>query len=212
MNITIKNFLIGFLVSFLGSLPLGYLNILGIDLYLERGLTELFYFIFGIISIEILVIYFTLIFAQKIATNKTLLRYISIFSIFFLFGLSLIFFMKNNQNSNYTSTFNDYVTYSSFSIGIILNCLNFLQIPFWAGWNLYLLNNEWIKITKIGNVGYLLGTGLGIFLGMLFLIVSVNELSTFFGLSLNKKINQFFPVVFFLLAVWSVIHYFKKHK
>ena len=120
--------------------------------------------------------------------------------------------MKNNQNSNYTSTFNDYVTYSSFSIGIILNCLNFLQIPFWAGWNLYLLNNEWIKITKIGNVGYLLGTGLGIFLGMLFLIVSVNELSTFFGLSLNKKINQFFPVVFFLLAVWSVIHYFKKHK
>ena len=60
--VNIKNILVGFLVSFIGSIPLGYLNVIGFEIYKYQGLTTTIFYLLGVICIEFFVIYCTLIF------------------------------------------------------------------------------------------------------------------------------------------------------
>jgi len=56
----IKNILVGFLVSFIGSIPLGYLNVVGYDVYRNTGLNATIHYLLGVILIEFFVIFGTL--------------------------------------------------------------------------------------------------------------------------------------------------------
>ena len=88
---TLKNILVGFVVSFLGSIPLGYLNVIGFDIYHQSGLPSVIPYLFGVVSVEVFVIYFTLIFAQQLTSNKKLLRFIEGFSVVFMVILEIMF-------------------------------------------------------------------------------------------------------------------------
>ena len=81
----LKNIGVGFLVSFLGSIPLGYLNVIGFDIYNHAGIASVVPYLFGVITVEVFVIYFTLIFANQLISNKKLLKIIAGFSVLFMF-------------------------------------------------------------------------------------------------------------------------------
>ncbi len=209
--IKIKNLLVGFLVSFVGSFPLGYLNIVGFQLYQKSGIATLIYFILGIITIEIFVIYFTLIFAKRLSENKKLNKYIEIFGIVFMFLLAFIFYYQSKVSNSNQTDLSKYISYSPFFIGIILNCLNFLQLPFWTSWNLYLLNRKFISVDKSNKYFYVIGTLLGIFLGMLSLILSLDLVATNFE-SLSKIIlSTLIPLLFLGLAIFQGYKFWKKY-
>ena len=80
----LKNIFVGFLVSFLGSIPLGYLNVVGFEIYQRVGLLSTLYYLGGVILIEFVVILSTLLFAKKLMENKRLLKFIEGFSVFFM--------------------------------------------------------------------------------------------------------------------------------
>ncbi len=88
----LKNIGVGFLVSFLGSIPLGYLNVIGFDIYNHEGIASVVPYLFGVITVEAFVIYFTLIFANQLISNKKLLKIIAGFSVLFMFLLAYIFY------------------------------------------------------------------------------------------------------------------------
>ncbi len=105
--VNIKNILVGFLVSFIGSIPLGYLNVIGFEIYKQQGLTTTIFYSLGVICIEFFVIYFTLIFANKLTLNIKLTKYIEGFSIVFMFILAYVFyFNSNSKTENSTNYFN----------------------------------------------------------------------------------------------------------
>jgi hypothetical protein len=95
----LKNIFVGFLVSFIGSIPLGYLNIVGYEVYKSFGLNETIFYLLGVISIELFVIYFTLIFANKLIENKKLIKFIEAFSIVFMFLLAYIFYSSASKET-----------------------------------------------------------------------------------------------------------------
>lgn len=212
---SLKNILVGFLISFLGSIPLGYLNLVGLEIYTKSGLHDLVFFLFGVIVIESLVIYFTLLFAKQLLNNKNIMKMIDFFAVGFLFVLAFVFYFNFNFNFNSTAqstdTFQNYLIYSPFVIGIVLNCFNFLQLPFWASWNLYLLNGKYIEADRNLKYYYVAGTLAGVFLGMLSLIV---VLETFFQKT-NKFsrliIPVFIPCFFILLGGIQVYKVYKKY-
>ncbi|HCQ13823.1 hypothetical protein, partial [Flavobacterium sp.] len=170
----LKNIFVGFLISFIGSIPLGYLNVVGYEVYKKFGIEETVFYLFGVISIEFLVIYFTLLFANQLIGNKKLIKFIEAFSIIFMFLLAYIFYSSASKEAENQSVLEKYVDYSPFVVGLILSCLNFIQIPFWTSWNLYLLNGNYIEISKSRKYFYVLGTVLGTFCGMLVLILSLD--------------------------------------
>jgi hypothetical protein len=207
----LKNISVGFVVSFLGSIPLGYLNLAGLEIYSKSGLNNLIYFLFGVIFVETFVIYFTLIFARQLVKNKKLMKIIDLFSVVFMFALAFVFYFSYNQTTKTDINLRDYFIYSPFVIGVVLNCLNVLQLPFWTSWNLYLLNAKYITIERKLKYYYIAGTLIGIFLGMFSLIIL---LQTIF-----QKTNQFskyvmpviIPLFFIVLGSIQVYKVYKKY-
>ena len=96
----LKNIGVGFLVSFIGSIPLGYLNIIGFEIYTKSNILQLIYYLFGVLIIEGIVIYGTFYFANKLNMNPKLKKWISIFSVLFLIFLTYYFYPTESQNIN----------------------------------------------------------------------------------------------------------------
>ena len=173
----LKNIFFGFIVSFLGSLPLGYLNIIGVEVLSEWGINSVVFYLLGVILVEAVVIYFTVIFANQLAASKKLMKSIDFFAIFFLLMIAYLFYVNSNQTVESHNYLENYVQYSPFIIGMVLCGLNFLQIPFWMGWNLYLLNAKSISLERNLKFYYILGTLVGTFFGMLLVIILLDSLS-----------------------------------
>lgn len=205
--INLKNIGVGFLVSFIGSIPLGYLNVIGFQIYEKSGLQPTIHYLLGVICIEFLVIYFTLIFAEKLAENKRLTKYIEGFSVLFMFILAAVFYFGSNSKTDYTSSFN----YSPFVLGMVLSCLNFIQIPFWTGWNLYLLNGKYIEISNTRKYAYVVGTVIGTFFGMLTLVLSLHYFATNVDFVANYLMKVIIPSVFLILGIFQGIKFYRKH-
>jgi hypothetical protein len=207
----LKNSIVGFLVSFIGSIPLGYLNIIGFEINAKLGMKSLVFYLLGVISVEIVVIYFTLLFAKKLVANQKLMKAIDIFGILFLLLLAYSFYSHANQTTESKANLEVYLKYSPFLAGFFLNCLNFLQLPFWTGWNLYLMNGNYISIEKKGKYYYIFGTALGTFLGMLTLIGVLQTLSENTS-GFSKYIMPIvIPLFFVVLACLQIFKVYKKY-
>jgi hypothetical protein len=207
----VKNIIVGFIVSFVGSLPLGYLNIVGVEVFSKFGINSLVSYLFGVIVIEAVVIYFTVIFANQLMNNKKLMKGIDFFAVFFLLLLAYLFYAHSNQTAEEHNYLEGYVQYSPFLIGMVLCGLNFLQIPFWMAWNLYLMNANHISLVHKLKFHYIFGTLVGTFFGMLAVIVLLDSLSqnTF---SFSKYIMPVcIPLFFVVLAFFQTFKVYKKY-
>lgn len=207
----LKNIFVGFLISFIGSIPLGYLNIIGFEIYSKFGIKDLIFYLLGVVSVEVFVIYFTLVFAEKLVNNKKLMKVVDYFSVVFLIILGYSFYAHSNQTTSNHGDLEKYITYSPFLIGLVLNCVNFLQLPFWTGWNLYLMNGNYIAVETNLKYYYVAGTLIGTFLGMLALVLILNTLSqntTFFS---KYVISVIIPLFFIVLAFIQMSKVYKKY-
>jgi threonine/homoserine/homoserine lactone efflux protein len=172
---------------------------------------SLVFYLLGVISVEIVVIYFTLLFAKKLVANQKLMKAIDIFGILFLLLLAYSFYSHANQTTESKANLEVYLKYSPFLAGFFLNCLNFLQLPFWTGWNLYLMNGNYISIEKKGKYYYIFGTALGTFLGMLTLIGVLQTLSENTS-GFSKYIMPIvIPLFFVVLACLQIFKVYKKY-
>lgn len=207
----LKNIFVGFLVSFVGSIPLGYLNIIGFEIYSKSGLTALIDYLAGVIIIEGIVIYLTLAFANQLSQNKKLIKYIEIFSIFFMLLLAYSFYFQGDADGEGESGLTKYINYSSFVIGIIFSSLNFIQIPFWLGWNLYLVNGNYISLQKNIRLLYVFGTLIGTFFGMLCLVLFLNMVDQKADRVSGYVIARIIPLFFLGLAVYQTYKFYGKY-
>lgn len=207
----LQNIFVGFLVSFIGSLPLGYLNIVGYEVFQQSGLYTTILYLLGVISIECIVIYLTLIFANQLMNNKKLIRFIEGFSVVFMFLLAFIFYSSATKETAQTSVLEKYIDYSPYVVGVILSCLNFIQIPFWTGWNLYLLNGNYIEISNSRKYFYVIGTVIGTFAGMLALILSLNYLTLQTDFLAKYLMKFIIPIVFVGLGLFQAFSFYKKY-
>lgn len=207
----LKNILVGFIVSFVGSIPLGYLNIVGFEVYSKTGINELFLYLLGVISVEVFVIYFTLIFANKLIQNKKLLKYIEVFSIFFMFLLAYVFYSQSNSSIHNQNALDKYNSYSPYLLGLILSCFNFVQIPFWIGWNLYLINGKYINVNKYFKILYVSGTMMGTFSGMVVFVLFLNLISESSSKLSQYLMSHIIPLFFIGMGLFQAYKFYKKY-
>lgn len=207
----IKNIFVGFLVSFIGSIPLGYLNLVGFEIYSKLGTSSLLLFLFGVLVVEMFVIHFTLLFAKQLVSNKKLMKVIDFFAIFFLLILACTFYFSGNTSLNSPSVLEKYAAFSPFLIGLGLSAINFVQVPFWTGWNLYLMNGNYITVAKKLKLYYIAGTLAGTFAGMLALILLLSVLAQRTTSFSTFVVPVLFPLFFVVLALFQIIKVYKKY-
>jgi hypothetical protein len=144
--------------------------------------------------------------------NKKLIQYIEGFSVLFMFLLAYIFYSSATKQATETSVLEKYVEYSPFVVGVILSSLNFIQIPFWTSWNLYLLNGNYIEISKSRKYFYVVGTLIGTFSGMLVLILSLNFVTNETDFLAKYLMKVIIPVVFIGLGLYQAFSFYRKYK
>ena len=190
---------------------MGYLNVVGYDVFKKFGLNETVFYLLGVISIEFFVIFFTLLFANQLIANQKLLKFIEGFSVVFMFVLAFIFYGSASSETTNPSVLERYVNYSPFVVGLILSSLNFIQVPFWTSWNLYLLNGNYIEISKSRKYFYVFGTVIGTFSGMLVLILSLDYVTNQTDFLTKYLMKVIIPLVFIILGLVQGFKFYKKY-
>lgn len=206
----LKNILIGFLVSFIGSIPLGYLNIVGFQIYTTLGIRSTITYLFGVITIEFFFIYFSLLFADQLIKMTKFIRFIECFSVLFMFFMAYVFYFGFKSETLNSTTISKYANYP-FWFGMILSGSNLIQIPFWTSWNLYLLNENYIEISKSKKYFYILGTISGTFTGMLILILSLSYITNQTDIFAKYLMRVIFTTVFVSLGIYKGIKFYRKY-
>lgn len=206
----LKNTFVGFLVSFAGSVPLGYLNIAGYEIFAYKGWSALLPYVGGVIAVEAIIIYGTLAFADLLSSKERLIRGIEIFSIVFMFTLSILFFIKTGNASDEVF-FRRYFDHSPFVIGLILSAMNFMQLPFWMAWNLYVVNNNHAKTSGNLKLFYLIGTLIGSSAGIIGISVTLDYAGRSSAYLSENIIPYLFPVVFAIIGIVQSIQFYRKY-
>lgn len=126
-------FFIGFVISFLGSLPLGTLNILVANLA-YKDYKEAIWFGLGAIIIEMLIVVVGIKTVQHLNRLYYLVRIMKVFMVSVLFLISWLSFqnfLATNIQGQGTSLFFESHTFIS---GMVLSLINPLHLPFWMTW------------------------------------------------------------------------------
>lgn len=198
----------GFAISFAGSVPLGYLNLIGYEVLKNGSFQMLIGYLSGVVAIEAVVIAATLAFAKILSSSPGLLKGISWFSIIFLIVLAFVTW-TSPEGSTLSQQFSPKGFVAAVFLGLTLSALNFVQIPFWLGWNLYLESNKTLSADAMSRTAYILSAIAGTFCGMLVLIFSIFKLSGFS--SLLRWFNVVIPLVFLMMAAIQGWKLFQKY-
>lgn len=176
----LRIFFTGMFISFLGTLPLGTLNVSAMQISVSDGIRPAFYFAFGALLVEVIYVRLSLVAMNWVRKQKRLLLILEWLTLFIIVALSLASFyaatqpvvQKNPILSN---------TLHRFWLGALMSALNPVQIPFWFGWSTVLFSRNVLQPRESHFNAYIAGIGLGTLIG--------NSLFIFGGMLLVNKLN-----------------------
>jgi threonine/homoserine/homoserine lactone efflux protein len=177
----LRIFITGLFISFLGSLPLGTLNIAAMQIAISDGILQALYFSTGSLLAEVIYVRLSLIGLDWIRKQEKIFRVLEWVTLTIVVALAISSFYAAlhpsvNKNVILSSTLH------RFFLGLIMSALNPMQIPFWFGWSTVLLTKN-ILLPKNSHYNiYIIGIGVGTLLG--------NCVFIFGGKLIADKINN----------------------
>lgn len=173
-------FITGMFISFLGTLPLGTLNVSAMQISVSDGIRPALYFAFGALLVEIIYVRLSLVAMNWVSQKKKLLFALEWVTLIVLAALSISSFYAAMQP---VVTSNPMLsnTVHRFWLGAMMSAINPVQIPFWFGWSTVLFTRNILHPIESNYLTYMAGIGLGTFAG--------NCLFIFGGKLLVSKLN-----------------------
>lgn len=166
----IQTLVVAFIISYLGSIPPGSINISVMQLAMQKKRRAAFFFAFAASAIEFIYAGFTVQFHILFNTNEQIADYFRIITSVALIGLGLWnLFLTTTSDSIQIK--NEESGRKGFLKGLMLGILNPMTIPFWLAITTYLENDKIISVHGFNFWIYLIGLSTGTF--CLLLTVSV---------------------------------------
>ncbi len=182
-------FFLGTAVSFIGSIPIGAINLNVIKTSLVEGFRPALFFSFGATLIEFFYSFIAIQILDFIPDLHQYGTWFNIAAVPFFLTMGIQSFKSKQQVKK------EAAVKKSFYSGILVSILNPLQIPFWIVWNSYFLKNGWITKDFFLLNFYVLGTGIGalLFLSLVSYIAGKYRLDASKSLYwMNKGVGLFF--------------------
>jgi len=160
----VKVFFWGMMVSFLGSLPLGTLNVAAMQISVQESVQNAILFAFGSLSVEMIYVRISLVGINWVRKQKKLFRWMEWITVAIVLALAIGSFaaaMKPHHAKNVilNNNINRYV------LGVMLSAINPMQIPFWFGWSTVLFTKNILQPKNSFYNIYIIGIGLGTLMG-----------------------------------------------
>ena len=161
----------GLLISFLGALPLGSLNITAFDISASQSVYNALLFSFAAIFVELFYVRLTLWGSKKIVLEGKKLYIVLSLAISLLLYLSIssLLIAYNGVEIASSKSVVPKIT-SPILLGLLLSAFNPLQIPFWLTWNKVLESKKILEHKTSSFVSYMFGIGMGTLIGLLVFI------------------------------------------
>lgn len=160
----IRIFLIGIFISFVGVLPLGTVNLSAMQLAITDGVVPAVLFALGMIPPDIFYVLATLLAMQWIQKQKKIFLVLEWATLVLVLALAAANFYAALHPSVQKNVLLS-STLPPFFLGLVMNGLNPLQIPFWLGWNTVLLTKKLLQPDWKQYLAYLAGVSIGLFAG-----------------------------------------------
>ncbi len=208
MSPIVRIFFTGMIVSFIGSLPLGTLNIAAMQISITSGVTSAMLFSAGSLLVEIIYVRISLVAMDWIRRQERILRALEWVTLLIVVALAAFSFYaalhpRVEKNIVLESTL------PKFLLGMLMCAVNPVQIPFWFGWSTVLFSKKILLPKESHYNSYIIGIGLGTFAG--------NCVFIFGGLLIAKKINAnqsllnwIIGGIFALTAIIQLVRIFSK--
>jgi threonine/homoserine/homoserine lactone efflux protein len=170
MHPLLKIFFTGMLVSFLGSLPLGTLNIAAMQISISDSIQAALLFSAGSLLAEIIYVRISLVAMDWIRKQEKIFKVLEWVTLIIVVALAAASFYaalhpsEGDSNAILDSKLNKFI------LGFTMSALNPVQIPFWFGWSTVLFTKKILLPRKDHYNSYIIGIGLGTFVGNLVFI------------------------------------------
>jgi len=208
MHPLLKIFFVGMLVSFLGSLPLGTLNIAAMQISITNGVIAAMLFALGSLLIEIIYVRVSLVAMDWIRKKERILKALEWITVVIVLALAAASFYAALHPHVSKNVVLD-SPLPKFILGLIMSAVNPVQIPFWFGWSTVLFAKKILQPRNDHYNSYILGIGIGTFIG--------NCVFIFGGILIAGKIsnnqgilNWVIGSIFLVTAVIQLWRIFKK--
>lgn len=159
-----KVFFWGMMVSFLGSLPLGTLNVAAMQISVQENILNAIYFSLGSLLVEMIYVRISLVGINWIRKQKKLFRWMEWITLAIVVALAVGSFIAAMQPHHAKNVMlNNNI--NRFLLGVMLSAISPMQIPFWFGWSTVLFTKNILQPKNSFYNLYIIGIGLGTLLG-----------------------------------------------
>lgn len=166
----VKIFFTGMIISFIGTLPLGTLNIAAMQVSISDGVQQALLFALGALTAEIIYVRISLVAMDWVRKQAKILKALEWVTVIIVTALAV---------SSYYAALHpeveDNVILSSklhrYLLGLVMSALNPVQIPFWFGWSTILFTRGVLQPRSSDYNIYIIGIGLGTLLGNMVFIL-----------------------------------------
>ncbi len=190
---------LGWLVSFLGQLPLGNMSITSTQITMEEGFKKAWQFSIGVAIVEMIYLRVALSGMNWVVAHKTffeVLNWIAIL-LFLTLGIVTIVSASKQKKDKKAVLLNNKL--NRFLLGLSMSAVNPIQIPFWFTWSVALIKSGALTPSLAHYNAFTVGAGIGTISGLVVYMYGGKWLIT----KLNAKqsaMSKFMGAIFILTA------------
>lgn len=198
----IQVFLLGFILSFIGSIPPGTLNLAVLQLGMEYKIKAALRFALAVAIIEYPYAWIAVVFEDWVTASPIIVDNFQLITAIVMLVIGAFSVWSARKPSEFSVRFNE----SGFRRGLVLSILNPMAIPFWIAYTAFLKSQGWIDLSSQWFVhSYVLGTSIGVMALLTLFAFLAKRLAPYVK---DNRIVKLVPgITLLLLGVYAFINY-----
>ena len=199
----IQVFFSALLISFLGQLPFGNMNLTATQLAVQEGYKQAWKYALGIVLIEMIYLRLALTAMDWIVEHKLVFNIMGWITVvvFLALGIFSLIMARRQTGEKKGLLLNNKL--DRFLLGVSISAINPVQIPFWFIWSTQLIQGKILHTTFLDFNLFTAGAGIGSVSGLAVYIYGGKWVIAKMKAS-NKQLNTFMGIVFILAALWQL--------
>ena len=153
------------LISFLGSLPLGTLNVAAMQIGITESLRDAIWFSLGSLLVEMIYVRISLVGIDWVRKQQKLMKAMEWITLGIITALAVGSFMAAVKHGGAAKNVMLNNNMHRFLLGMFMCAINPVQIPFWFGWSTVLFTKGVLEPKPSNYNSYIIGIGLGTLAG-----------------------------------------------
>jgi threonine/homoserine/homoserine lactone efflux protein len=195
----IMTFFLGIICNAIGYIPPGNINLTAVQITLNKGIKQAYYFILAFSSVEVLFTFGVMRFVQWLSNTINLSQFIDMAMIVVFLIMGVITWRSRKEMPSTDESKKDSIRY-----GLLLGAVNPMQIPFWLFVGTYLMSHDWVQDGFVSLSIFSIGSGIGAGLVLYGFARFARYIQDKFTIS-SYLVNKSIAILFFALAGYHIV-------